>query len=227
MLVSALAPPSLLRDDYLAAILATDATRARHLVEHALDEGMDVTTLYVHVLAPALEEVGVLWETGHASIALEHYATAVTRGIVGAVGPRMRVQPVTGRLAVLACTPGEQHDLGVQMVGDVLEGIGWEVLQLGASLPAGSLAELAAAEQADVVGLSTANQSWLPGVTEAIGELALLEPRPFVVVGGRAWRDAPAGLAERCGADACVTDPAEFAQLLAERFPPVPDDLLD
>src|SRR5688572_5011476 len=97
--VSALAPPTL-RDDYLAALLATDATRARHLVERAVDEGMDVPTLYVHVLAPALEEVGVLWETGHASVALEHYATSVTRGIVGTLGPRVRVPPVTGRLAV-------------------------------------------------------------------------------------------------------------------------------
>lgn len=226
MTVSALAPPTL-RDDYLAALLATDATRARHLVERALDEGLDVPTLYVHVLAPALEEVGVLWETGHASVALEHYATAVTRGIVGTLGPRVRVPPVTGRLAVLACTPGEQHDLGVQMVGDLLEGVGWEVLQLGASVPADGLAALAAAEQADVVGLSTATASLLPSVTEAIGALALLDQRPFVVVGGRAWHEEPASLAERVGADACLTDPSAFVRLLAERFPPVPDDLFD
>ena len=209
-----------LRDDFLAALLAGDSTRARHLVEQAMSSGLDVPTIYLEVLEPALEEVGELWACGEIGVAREHHATAVTLGIIGALGPRMRLAPTSGRLAVLACTPGELHALGPAMLGDFLEAAGWEVLQLGASVPSESLATLVADECPDAVILSTATPTSLPAALDAVTRLQEVEPRPFVVVGGRAWR----GREHRCPADACVTDPRRLVALLSDRFPDVPDD---
>jgi MerR family transcriptional regulator, light-induced transcriptional regulator len=212
-----------LRDDYLAALLAGDSIRARHLVDVAVEGGMPLPDVYLSVLQPALEEIGERWESGEVGIAYEHQATAITQGILGALGPRMRVAPTSGRLAVCACTPGELHSIGIQMIGDFLEADGWEVLLLGASVPAAALAGLVADESPDAVALSTASPGLLPGAEEAIRALAEVEPRPFVAVGGRAWRTQQPGRALELGADCCLPGPVELAAELVERFPPLAD----
>jgi methanogenic corrinoid protein MtbC1 len=213
-----------LRDDYLAALVAGDAVRARWLIEHAVDGGADVADLYLHVLAPSLRQIGHLWAGGTLNVAYEHHATNVTQGLVARLGPRMHAPPAGGRLAVVACTPGELHAVGAQMVADFLEAAGWEVLMLGPATPAPDLAALVDAERPDVVALSTAMDHCLPEVERTVQALRSLDPPPFVVVGGRAWDEGPAREPERFGADVVATDPRVLVRLLEERFPPVVED---
>ena len=213
----------MLRDDYVAAVLAGDGVRARHLIDDAVVRGLPVAEAYLGVLQPAMAQVGALWEAGEVGVGLEHYATTVTQGIVGTLGPRMRVAPTSGRLAVLACTPGERHALGVQMVGDFVEGAGWEVLNLGASLPVSELVALVQAEQPDVVGLSTSTPDRLAGAEAALSALAELDPAPYVVVGGGAWDGVPAGEARDLGAHGRFEDPVAFVRMLDRLFPPEGD----
>lgn len=223
--MASLATPGL-HDDYVGALLAGDAVRARHLVERAIARGTSIATVYLEVLAPALDEIGRRWESGEVGIAGEHRATAITAGILGALGPRMRVPPTTGRLAVLACTAGELHELGLRMAGDFLEGAGWEVILLGASVPSAALAGLVADEAPDVVALSTATAGLLEGVRSAIGALGEIDPRPWVVVGGRAWHEPGAPDAAAFGADAAFRDPRALTRALTLRFPAIPDEVL-
>jgi methanogenic corrinoid protein MtbC1 len=183
-----------------------------------------VAEVYLGVLAPAMRDVGDRWERAELGVAYEHYATSITQGLLGALGPRMRVEPMSGRLAVVACTPGERHALGVQMVADFLEGAGWEVLNLGASLPVADLVDLVESEQPDAVGLSTATPGLLGGAEEALAALRGLDDPPYVVVGGGAWRRVEQAGWSTLGADARVDDPAELARMLIERFPATADD---
>ena len=213
-----------LRDDYLAALLAGDATRARWLVDEAIAGDLTVPEIYLEVLAPALEEIGDRWAAGELTVAHEHYATAVTQGVIAVLAPQMRVPPNSGRLAVVACTPGELHALGAQMVGDFLEAQGWEVLTLGAATPAPDLAALVDDERPDLVALSTSVANNLEGAQRAIADLRSLAEPPFVAVGGRGWEALPAARREELGADALYGDPRDLCAVLAERFPPVDDD---
>jgi methanogenic corrinoid protein MtbC1 len=213
-----------IRDDYLAALLAGDATRARWLVDSALEEGVGVRDLYLEVLAPALEEVGDRWAAGELTVAHEHHASAITQGVLGALAPHLRVPPSTGRLAVVACTPGELHALGAQMVADFLEGEGWEVLGLGAATPGADLAALVDDERPDLVALSTAIAGNLEAAADAIARLRELSAPPYVVVGGHAWAELPDERRAELGADALFADPRGLCALLAERFPPVEED---
>jgi methanogenic corrinoid protein MtbC1 len=215
---------AVLLDDYVAALLAGDGTRARHLIDVAVDDGVAVPDVCLHVLGPALEHVGELWERGEISVAHEHYAAQVSSGVLAALAPRMRRPPRGGRLAVIACTQGEQHAIGVQMVGEFLEGEAWEVLQLGAGLPAEDLQELVAAEQPDLVGLSTTTPAMLPAAERTLGLLGELDPRPVVVVGGRAWDGVADERVRAMGADVRLPGPVELVELVAERLPPLPED---
>jgi MerR family transcriptional regulator, light-induced transcriptional regulator len=206
---------------YLEALHARDAVAARAAVDAALDAGVAVPDVYLDVLAPALHAIGHEWAAGEVDVAHEHYATAVTMSVLGALGPRMREAPKDGRLAVVSGSPEERHALGVQMVADFLEGDGWEVLNLGASTPAQDLARLADAEQADVVALSTSTPAGLPGAAEAVAALASLRPRPLVVLGGQLWSGEARREAEALGADLVLDGPRELVAHLRERFPPL------
>ena len=171
-----------------------------------------------------MEDVGLLWSAGDVTVAHEHYATAITAGVMAQLGSRWRTAPTSGRLAVVACTPAERHQLGAQMACDFLEAAGWEVIPLGADTPAPDLATLVELERPDAVALSTSMREQLDGAGAMLAAVAALQPRPFVVVGGRAWREVSDEQAAELGADARLTDPRRMVALLNERFPALAED---
>jgi methanogenic corrinoid protein MtbC1 len=121
-------------------------------------------------------------------------------------------------MAVVSCSPDERHCIGGQMLGGLLEAAGWEVLYLGATLPARDLVALAEDEAADVVALSTTLTDYLPAVAETIEAIQGLEEPPVVLVGGQAWDGEEH--ARRLGADAYTQRVAEAPALLRRRLPP-------
>src|SRR5436190_11197500 len=69
-----------------------------------------VDTLIAEVVLPYLQELGARWAEGKVSIAQEHFASGLLRGRL--LGMARGWGSGLGPLAVLACLPGEQHDLG-------------------------------------------------------------------------------------------------------------------
>ena len=218
-------PLPILREDYLAAVLAGDPTRARSVVAQAVDGGTPIADVYLDVLEPALVRVGELWAAGELNVAYEHYATAITQSVLGELGWRMRVPPTSGRLAVVACTPGEQHCVGGQMVTHFVEAEGWEAFWLGASTPTEDMIALVDAERPDVVALSTTTADRIPAAIELLAGLRRLDPAPFVIVGGRAWRGIATEQVAEFGADLHLDDAPSLLALLRERLPPVADEV--
>jgi methanogenic corrinoid protein MtbC1 len=214
-------PPAVeaLRGQYLRCLLAPDGRRARTLLEEALAGGTPASTLYLGVIAPAMHEVGRLWETAQLSVAQEHLATQITQAVIVNLALHLHGgEPVgLGRVAVVACSPGETHALGAQMVADFLEAQGWTPMTLGADTPAHELVELVRAREAALVALSTALPGHLLSVTRTLQLLRRLPDRPFLAVGGRAYGGDRA-LARAVGADAFADDPQALLELLGERF---------
>lgn len=205
-----------LLERYVEALLAPDPARARALVLEAADDGASAERLYLEVLAPALVEVGHRWEQAIVTVAQEHLATQVTQSVLAALAMRLtgRSQAGLGRRAVVACTPGEHHAVGLRMVTDFLEADGWEVLSLGPDTPAEALADLVAQHRPEAVALSTSLPQNLVAARRAFAALQGLDPRPRLLAGGRAY-DGDTARAEAVGADALVNDPGELVELLA------------
>jgi len=198
-------------------LLGGSPREARDAALGLLDEGVLPRTLYMDVLGPALREVGSRWERGLISVAQEHLATAIVSSVMATVAPRLIEPPPIGRRAVLACTEGELHQVGLRMVGDFLEADGWEVLFLGALTPSDALKDFVAESKPDVVGLSTALTTHLPSAASSIAAIRRLPAPPFVMVGGRAYRDDPS-VALGVGADVLLVDASAASALLRERF---------
>ncbi len=122
---------------------AASASFDRLLAAFALE------TVLRDVVLPCLRQLGEQWERGDASVAQEHFASAFIRGRLlglargwdGGGGPR----------ALLACAPGDQHDLGLICLGLSLRGLGWRITFLGADTPFTTVAEAARSLAPDVV----------------------------------------------------------------------------
>lgn len=208
-----------LRSQYLDAVLAPDARRAREVVLDAAEAGVPVVSLYLRVLQPALVEIGRQWELAQISVAREHLATQISQSVLAELAGRLSTgDGGRGRKAIVSCSPGELHSVGGQMVADFLEADGWEVLILGADVPAADLAQVAEAEEVAVVALSTALPAHLLAAGAACAALRRLASPPLIVAGGRAFA-GDAARAEVVGADAYADDPAELLRLLAEHLP--------
>jgi methanogenic corrinoid protein MtbC1 len=202
---------------YADVLLGPSPREARTAALGLLDRGVQPRALYLEVLGPALQEVGSRWQRGLISVAQEHLATAIVCSVMATVAPRLTVAPAIGRRAVLACTDGELHDVGLRMVGDFLEADGWEVLFLGALTPLDALQRLVAETEPDVVGLSTALTTHLASASDSIAAIRQLKAPPFVMVGGRAYRD-DSSVAFGIGADVLLADAGAASALLRQRF---------
>jgi methanogenic corrinoid protein MtbC1 len=212
------------RDALLTALVQRDPAAARQAVDDALAAGMSVRDVYLQVLQPALYEIGDRWARRELTVADEHFASTTIQRLVAVLGEQLQRTPRDGRLAVVACSPGELHALGAQMISDFLQAEGWEVIGLGASMPSDDLLHCVEEEQPEVVALSTSMPDRLDGAAETIARLAALRPKPFIVVGGLGWSGEDTVHAVRLGADLHVDDPQTLVELLGERFPPPGDE---
>ena len=147
-------PGALLADtkqELADALAAFDEAHA-HAVLDSLVAATTVETVLAEVVLPYLHHLGELWERGEATVAQEHFASSVLRGrLLGlargwgrGLGPRI----------VLACAPGEQHDLGLIAFGLALRARGWRIIYLGADTPLPSVADAAHAADAVFVVIS-------------------------------------------------------------------------
>lgn len=158
-----------------------------------LDRLLALTTvdaLVTEFLLPYLHELGDRWEAGSINVAQEHFASSVVRGrLLGlARGWGLGVGP----LALLACLPGEQHDLGLIAFGLALRSRGWRIVYLGTDAPLETVAEAADSLEPQIVVLNAV----APAVVErVIDQLSALAAGHRVALGGPAAAALPAGTA--------------------------------
>ena len=123
---------------------------------------------------PYLHELGERWAHAQASVAQEHFASALLHGRLLALARgwgRGR-----GPHALLACVPGDQHDLGLICFGLALRAHGWRITYLGADTPLPTLIETADLLQPALVVVSAALPELAQSALGGLRELACVAP---------------------------------------------------
>jgi DNA-binding transcriptional MerR regulator len=120
------------RSELAAALHRLDEPAAQAILDRLFAVGT-VETALSEVILPYLHDLGARWEREEVSIAQEHFASSVLRGrLLGlARGWGRGVGPV----ALLACLPGEEHELGLIAFGLALRAQGWRVAYFGSNTP--------------------------------------------------------------------------------------------
>ena len=133
------------------------------LAEYSLDSVLE------GVVLPLLRELGDGWARGDVSIAQEHFASNVLRGRL--LGLARGWDRGAGPRAVLACPPGERHDLGLIIFGLALREHGWRITFLGADTPSDTLVETVQRVGPEALVLAVTDRARLEAVAEAVAAL--------------------------------------------------------
>lgn len=148
------APVSPLALLYFRALLRGDRHLASRLVLRAVEEGVPIRNVYLHVFQPAQREIGRLWQLNQISVADEHYCTAATNLIMSQLYTHVFSSKRIGRTVVVVCVSGDLHELGARMVADFFEMDGWDSYYTGANTPFSGVVQAVAARHADVLAIS-------------------------------------------------------------------------
>ncbi len=170
-------PASGLIDDARARLLSAIEHYDEAAVQTALDDALaafGLETFIRDLILPSLTEVGQRWADGEAEISQEHFASHLIRGRL------LSLARLWGRgagpLALLACAPGERHDISLLAFGLLLRSHGWRILFLGADTPILTLSQAAAATHPDAVVLVAFDPGLLDGERTALRRLGRSVP---------------------------------------------------
>jgi MerR family transcriptional regulator, light-induced transcriptional regulator len=145
------ATPDELITEVLKAVSENDVEATQRLLDQAFTLH-SLETALEDVAVPLLVEVGERWATGEFSVAQEHLVASAVR----ARALRRLADPwpgVRGR-AVLACAPGERHEIGLLALAALLAMEGWGVVYLGSETPVDAALSLARSVDAAVTCFS-------------------------------------------------------------------------
>ena len=153
-----------------------------------------VSTFINAVAAPLMRHIGDQWASGWLTIAQEHLATAVLRDILMDVRRGFTASPSAERM-VVATPAGERHEIGAAMVAATAAAAGWNVIYLGADLPAADIVTAARSASARVVALSVVYAEDGARILAEIGEVRAAMPSDVrVLVGGAGAHSLAAAL---------------------------------
>jgi MerR family transcriptional regulator, light-induced transcriptional regulator len=184
------------------ALDAMDADAA-HPVLDGLLASFTLETVLSDVLFPYLRELGERWQRGEASVAQEHFASNLLRARLLALARGW--ERGEGRTALLACAPGEQHDLPLIAFGLALRARGWRIVFLGADTPAASIAETADRLRPALVVVSSVTPRGFRRDADALAALA--REHRLVIAGA----GADERLAQSLGSSLVQGDPVAAA----------------
>lgn len=180
---SALDDPDELRDALIAAIRDVDLPTVTATLGQAFAV-LPLEQALTDVITPALHWTGEAWHRGELSVAQEHAISGKVRAHLTSLIADARAD-VHG-VAVLACGPGEHHDLGLLMLAVALRADGWRVEYLGADTPADTALAFAERIDATILCFSTARDVTVDVLRESLGPLASTSTVPIVIGGAAA-----------------------------------------
>ena len=144
---------------------------------------------------------------GEITVAQEHFASNLLRGRL--LGLARGWDRGAGPRALLACPPGERHDISLIAFGLALREHGWRITYLGADTPLATIAETATGLRPDLVVVAAVRPAPSSECAEELRELAALLPLAVAGAG------ADASLASQVGATYLPDGPVEAAALIA------------
>jgi len=197
--------------------LVGDAPTVLELTNVGLAEGLTPESMLFDALIPSLEEVGARFERGDFFVPEMLIAGRAMAGALEVLRPLLAQTGAesVGRF-VMGTVKGDVHDIGKNLVNIMLEGAGFEVIDLGVQVPPEKFIAAIEEHEPDIVGFSAFLTTTMPMFKANINALekAGLRDRVIVMVGGAPVTQE---YADAVGADGYASD-ASAAVKRAKEF---------
>jgi len=195
------------------AILDGDADKVAELVEAALKEGVAPTEILNEGLTKGMNVVGDLFKKDELFVPeVIVSAKAMKRGteILQPLIPREKQEAY--KLAILGTVKGDIHDIGKNLVKSMMEGAGFEVIDLGIDVPTETFVQKALELKPHIIAMSallTTTMVYMKDVIDALQEAGIRD-QVKILVGGAPITKA---FAAEIGADGTAPDAVTAADL--------------
>ncbi|MBN2737494.1 MAG: cobalamin-dependent protein [Spirochaetales bacterium] len=176
-----------LNHDYLESLLKGDRRKASEMIMRAVEEGINIKDIYLHIFQPSLYEIGRLWQNNKISVAVEHFCTASTQLIISQLYPYIFNNNKKGRRMIATCVGSELHEMGIRIVADFFEMDGWDTYYLGANSPTNSVIEAIESYQAQLIAISATMTFHIKALKDLVAAIrnSSAGKNLAVLVGGR------------------------------------------
>jgi 5-methyltetrahydrofolate--homocysteine methyltransferase len=196
------------------AILEGDVSGAKDGVQAALDASLEPGTILAEGMIAAMKEVGRLFEEGDYFVPEMLIAARAMQAGLGLLKPHLLSSDVksAGRVAI-GTVKGDLHDIGKNLVALMLEGAGFEILDLGVDVAPDIFVEAVAVRQANIIALSALLTTTMPNMKatiEAINQAGLRD-KVKIIIGGAPVTQA---YADQIGADGFSSDASRAVSLV-------------
>lgn len=174
-------------DDLYEAILDGDDDQSNELTIQALEEGIGVQVIIDEAMVPAMAEAGRLFEEEEFFVPELLMAGRSMKAAMEHLRPLLAQTdaPKVGKV-VIATVQGDLHDIGKGLVAAMLEGAGFEVVDLGSDVAPVDVIAAIEEHEPDILGLSALLTVTVPSMKTTIDAIveAGLRDRVKVMVGG-------------------------------------------
>jgi corrinoid protein of di/trimethylamine methyltransferase len=199
------------------AILTGNAKKADAVTREALANKCDPSELVGKYMIPAMDEVGKRFECNEYFVPELLIAARAMKTALELITPHLLARGIerAGRV-VIGTVQGDLHDIGKNLVASMLEGGGFEVVDLGVDVPPEKFVEAAQAKAGSIVALSallTTTMTMMKAVITALDKAGIRE-QTKVMIGGAPITQQ---FADEIGADG-YSDNASTAVALARRL---------
>jgi 5-methyltetrahydrofolate--homocysteine methyltransferase len=193
-------------DTIYEAVLDGNAPAAVAEVQAALDEGLSAESILNEACIPAMTEVGRLFEIGEKfvpemliSARAMSAATVILKPQLAAEGVEQIGTVVVGTVA------GDLHDIGKNLVGMMMEGAGFRIVDLGTDVSPAAFVNSVKTENPDIIAMSallTTTMKSIPLTIDALNEAGVRDKVKVMIGGAPVTQD----YADKVGADGYSAD---------------------
>jgi len=197
------------------AIIKGDQNAAVQITRAAMAEAVSPKQILDQGLVAGMEEVGGRFARSEIFIPEVLFAAKTMKAAMALLEPelvRAGVEPV-GRL-LIGTVKGDLHDIGKNLVGMMLKGAGFEVVDLGVDVSPDRFVQEAKARKAHLIGMSALLTTTMPGMEQTLKAVQAAGLSVKVLVGGAPVTQA---YADKIGAHGYAANAAE-AVAVAKRL---------
>jgi 5-methyltetrahydrofolate--homocysteine methyltransferase len=202
-----------IKEEIYDAVLNGDSSTVDSLIPAALGEGLSAESLLQEVLIAAMSEVGARFEAGDYFVPEMLISARAMKAGLAHLRPLLVEQDVkpVGKI-VIGTIKGDLHDIGKNLVGMMLEGAGFQVIDLGVDVGPEQFVKTAKEEDANLIGLSALLTTTMANMKATVDALktAGLYGKVKVLIGGAPVTQA---YAEQIGAHGFAADASAAANL--------------
>ncbi len=201
------------------AILRGDAAAAVKVTEAALSADADPQLLVTQRMIPAMDEVGRRFECNEFFVPELLIAARAMKGALNLLRPILAERGIepAGRI-VIGTVKGDLHDIGKGLVASMLEGGGFEVIDLGVDVAPDKFIAKARETKAHIIALSallTTTMTAMKGVVDAVRDAGLNDACKVIIGGAPITQE----FADSIGADGFSTNANGAVELARKLIP--------